>query len=58
MRWKARSSSLIERIDLCGRHVLEMTIECPGLKIKRCGVEREIGPWTYEALDMAIETRV
>ena len=51
------SPSLIERVDLCGRHVLEMTIECPGLKIKRCGVEREIGPWTYEALDMAIATR-
>ena len=49
------SPSLIERVDLCGRHVLEMTIECPGLKIKRCGVEREIGPWTYEAIDMAIE---
>lgn len=49
------SPSLIERVDMCGRHVLEMTIECPGLKIKRCGIEREIGPWTYEALDMAIE---
>lgn len=48
------SPSLIERVDICGTHVLEMTIECPGLKIKRCGVEREIGHWTYEALDMAI----
>jgi hypothetical protein len=48
------SPSLIERIDMCGRHILEMTIECPGLKIKRCGVEREIGIWTYEAIDMAI----
>ncbi len=46
--------SLIERIDLCGRYVLEMTFECPGLKIKKCGVEREIGIWTYEAIDMAI----
>lgn len=46
--------SLIERIDLCGRYVLEMTFECPGLKIKKCNVEREIGIWTYEAIDMAI----
>ena len=49
------SPSLIERVDLCGGTVLEMTIECPGLKIKRCGVEREIGPWTYEAIDLAID---
>ncbi len=48
------SPSLIERVDICGRHVLEMTIECPGLKIRKCGVEREVGPWTYEAIDMAI----
>jgi hypothetical protein len=48
------SPSLIERVDICGRHVLEMTIECPGLKIRKCGVEQEVGPWTYEALDMAI----
>jgi hypothetical protein len=48
------SPSLIERVDFCGRHVLEMTIECPGLKIRKCGVEREVGPWTFEAIDMAI----
>lgn len=48
------SPSLIERVDLCGRQVLEMTIECPGLKIQLCGVERETGPWTYEAIDLAI----
>ena len=51
------SPSLIERVDICGRHVIEMTIECPGLKIRAAGVEREIGPWTHEALDMAIATR-
>jgi hypothetical protein len=34
-----------------------MTIECPGLKIKCCGVQREIGLWTYEAIDMAIAMR-
>lgn len=51
------SPSLIERVDICGRHVLEMTIECPGLKIRKCGVEQEVGPWTYEALDMAIAGR-
>jgi glutathione synthase/RimK-type ligase-like ATP-grasp enzyme len=49
------SPSLIERVDICGRHVMEMTIECPGLKIKVAEVQREIGPWTYEALEMAIE---
>ncbi len=49
------SPSLIERVDMCGRYVIEMTLECPGLKIKRCGVEREVGLWTYEAIDMAIE---
>lgn len=49
------SPSLIERVDMCGRYVIEMTFECPGLKIKRCGVEREVGLWTYEAIDMAIE---
>jgi hypothetical protein len=48
------SPSLIERVDICGRHVLEMTIECPGLKIRKCNVEQEVGPWTYEAIDMAI----
>ncbi len=48
------SPSLIERVDICGWHVLEMTIECPGLKIRKCGVEQEVGHWTYEALDMAI----
>ena len=46
--------SLIERVDMCGRHILEMTIECPGLKIRKCGVEQEVGPWTFEAIDMAI----
>jgi hypothetical protein len=51
------SPSLIERVDICGRYVMEMTIECPGLKIKVAEVQREIGPWTYEALDMAIATR-
>ncbi len=49
------SPSLIERVDICGRYVMEMTIECPGLKIKVAEVQREIGIWTYEALDMAIE---
>ena len=48
------SPSLIERVDLCGRHVIEMTIECPGMKFKKFGLQREAGPWTYEALDMAI----
>jgi hypothetical protein len=48
------SPSLIERVDICGWHVLEMTIECPGLKIRKCGVEQEVGHWTHEALDMAI----
>lgn len=52
------SPSLIERVDLCGRHVIEMTIECPGMKFKKFGLEREAGPWTYEALDMAIATHV
>ena len=52
------SPSLIERVDICGRYVMEMTIECPGLKIKVAEVQREIGPWTYEALDMAIATHV
>jgi glutathione synthase/RimK-type ligase-like ATP-grasp enzyme len=49
------SPSLIERVDICGRYVMEMTIECPGLKIKVAEVQREIGIWTYESLDMAIE---
>ncbi len=48
------SPSLIERVDLCGDRIIEMTIECPGLKIKACGVHREVGHWTYEALDRAI----
>jgi len=48
------SPSLIERIDLCGDRIIEMTIECPGLKIKACGVHHEVGHWTYEAIDMAI----
>ena len=50
------SPSLIERVDLCGDRIIEMTIECPGLKISACGVHREIGPWTYEALDHAIDS--
>jgi glutathione synthase/RimK-type ligase-like ATP-grasp enzyme len=50
------SPSLIERIDLCGDRIIEMTIECPGLKISACDVHREVGHWTYEALDMAIAT--
>ena len=48
------SPSLIERVDMCGRSVIEMTIECPGMKMKKFALEREAGPWTYEALDMAI----
>jgi hypothetical protein len=51
------SPSLIERVDLCGRHVIEMTIECPGMKFKKFALQREAGPWTYDALDMAIATR-
>lgn len=47
------SPSLIERVDLCGDRILEMTIECPGLEISASGVHREIGHWTYEALDRA-----
>jgi hypothetical protein len=49
------SPSLIERVDMCGRFVIEMTIECPGMKFKKFALDREAGPWTYEALDMAIE---
>jgi glutathione synthase/RimK-type ligase-like ATP-grasp enzyme len=48
------SPSLIERVDMCGRHVIEMTIECPGMKFKKFGLDREAGVWTYEALDLAI----
>lgn len=48
------SPSLIERVDLCGDRIIEMTIECPGLKISACGVHSEVGSWTYEALDRAI----
>jgi hypothetical protein len=48
------SHSLIERIDICGRHVIEMSIECPGLKLKKLGLEKEAGPWTLEAIEMAI----
>jgi hypothetical protein len=48
------SPSLIERVDLCGDRILEMTIECPGLKISACRVHREVGHWTYEAIDRAI----
>jgi len=48
------SPSLIERVDLCGEKIIEMTIECPGLKIRACGVRREVGHWTYEAIDRAI----
>jgi hypothetical protein len=51
------SPSLIERVDMCGRHVIEMTIECPGMKFKKFTLDREAGPWTYEAIDMAIATR-
>ncbi len=50
------SPSLIERVDLCGDRIIEMTIECPGLKISACDVHREVGHWTYDALDMAIAT--
>ena len=50
------SQSMIERIDICGRHVIEMSIECPGLKLKKLGLEKEAGPWTLEAIDMAIAT--
>ena len=39
---------------MCGRSVIEMTNECPGMKMKKFALEREAGPWTYEALDMAI----
>jgi len=38
--------------------VLEMTIECPGMKFKKFGLDREAGPWTYEAIDMAIGKKV
>ena len=48
------SPSLIERVDLCGSKIIEMTIECPALQVSTCGVEAEIGGWTYEAIDMAI----
>jgi len=48
------SPSLIERVDIVGSKVMEMTFECPGLSIQCCGVEREVGYWTYEAIDMAI----
>lgn len=51
------SPSLIERVDMCGRSVLEMTIECPGMKFKKFALDREAGIWTYEAIDMAIATR-
>jgi glutathione synthase/RimK-type ligase-like ATP-grasp enzyme len=51
------SPSLIERVDMCGRYVIEMTIECPGMKFKKFSLDREAGIWTYEALDMAIATR-
>jgi glutathione synthase/RimK-type ligase-like ATP-grasp enzyme len=51
------SPSLIERVDMCGRHVIEMTIECPGMKFKKFALDREAGPWTYEAIDMAIANR-
>ena len=50
------SQSMIERIDICGRHVIEMSIECPGLKLKKLGLEKEAGPWTLEAIEMAIAT--
>lgn len=49
------SPSLIERIDMCGTKIIEMTIECPGLKIALCGIQKEIGVWTYEAIDRAKE---
>jgi glutathione synthase/RimK-type ligase-like ATP-grasp enzyme len=49
------SPSLIERVDMAGRFVIEMTIECPGMKFKKFALDREAGPWTYEAIDMAIE---
>jgi len=49
------SPSLIERVDMCGRHVLEMTIECPAMKFRTLALQKEAGPWTYEAIDMAIE---
>lgn len=51
------SPSLIERVDMCGRYVIEMTIECPGMKFKKFALDREAGVWTYEAIDMAIATR-
>jgi len=34
-----------------------MTIECPGMKFKKFALDREAGPWTYEAIDMAIANR-
>jgi glutathione synthase/RimK-type ligase-like ATP-grasp enzyme len=49
------SPSLIERVDMCGRYVLEMTIECPAMKFRKLALQQQAGPWTYEALDMAIE---
>ena len=48
------SPSLIERVDMCGSKIIEMTIECPALQVATCGVEQEIGGWTYEAIDTAI----
>lgn len=51
------SPSLIERVDMCGRYVIEMTIECPGMKFRKFALDREAGVWTYEAIDMAIATR-
>lgn len=51
------SPSLIERIDIVGSKVIEMTIDSPGLAIHIAGVEREVGHWTYEALDRAIGER-
>jgi glutathione synthase/RimK-type ligase-like ATP-grasp enzyme len=51
------SSSLIERIDIVGSKVLEMTIDSPGLAIHIAGVEREVGHWTYEAIDLSIDAR-
>jgi hypothetical protein len=31
-----------------------MTIECPGLWVALCDIQKEIGVWTYEAIDRAI----
>ncbi|HRZ86096.1 MAG TPA: ATP-grasp domain-containing protein [Candidatus Paceibacterota bacterium] len=51
------SGSLIERVDLAGEKIIELTVDCPGLYVNYANVEKEIGPWFYELINKTLESR-